>query len=94
MDHDWVKEAFSGCGKVVYVSLPRYKSSGDLRGFAFVEFETREAAAKACEVTKGFSSFDIILIMKFFYILLNFFHVYYFSYKHINIQDVKNKQSK
>jgi hypothetical protein len=35
---------------VVYVSIPHYKSTGDPKGFAFVEFETKEQAAKAIEV--------------------------------------------
>ena len=43
---------FSVCGKVVYVSLPKYRTSGDLKGFGFVEFETVEEANKACEVKK------------------------------------------
>lgn len=49
VDHEWVKRLFSACGKVVYVSLPRYKTTKDPKGFAFVEFETVEAAKKACE---------------------------------------------
>ncbi|KAL4240399.1 La-related protein 7 [Mactra antiquata] len=48
-DHDWVRRIFSSCGKVLYVSLPRYQSTGDLKGFAFVEYETIEAAQNACE---------------------------------------------
>lgn len=41
---------FTTCGDVVYVSIPRYKSSGDSKGFAFVEFEKEEQAQKAIEV--------------------------------------------
>lgn len=41
---------FGKCGNVVYVSIPHYKSTGDPKGFAFVEFETKEQAAKAIEV--------------------------------------------
>lgn len=41
---------FNKCGTVVYVSIPRYKSSGDPKGFAFVEFETPEQARNAIEV--------------------------------------------
>lgn len=48
-DHQWVKRLFSACGKVVYVSLPRYPSTGDLKGFGFVEFETVEGAEAACK---------------------------------------------
>lgn len=49
VDHVWVKRMFSTCGEVLYVSIPRYKTTGDPKGFAFVEFETVEAAKKACE---------------------------------------------
>ena len=49
-DHDSLKAEFSACGKVSRVSLPRNTAGGGntLRGFAFVEFDTPEAAAKAC----------------------------------------------
>ena len=48
-DHDWVKNHFMKFGEVLYVSLPKYKSTGDIKGFAFVEFDTEESAARACE---------------------------------------------
>lgn len=32
-----------------YISIPKYKSSGKIKGFAFVEFDTPEAALKALE---------------------------------------------
>lgn len=44
---------FGKCGNVVYISIPHYKSTGDPKGFAFVEFETKEQAAKAIEVGPG-----------------------------------------
>jgi hypothetical protein len=46
----WIERVFGKCGNVVYVSTPHYKSTGDPKGFAFVEFETKEQAAKAIEV--------------------------------------------
>lgn len=49
VDHEWVKKIFSTCGQVLYVSIPRYKSTGDPKGFAFIEFDSVEAANKACE---------------------------------------------
>ena len=49
-NHEWITSLFSSCGKVTYVSLPKYKSTGDSKGFAFVEFEDTEGARKACEV--------------------------------------------
>lgn len=50
MTHGWIDRVFSKCGTVVYVSIPRYKSSGDSKGFAFVEFEKEEEARRAIEV--------------------------------------------
>ncbi|NWR68799.1 LARP7 protein, partial [Centropus unirufus] len=49
VNHSWIKRVFGKCGNVVYVSIPRYKTSGDPKGFAFVEFETKEQAEKAIE---------------------------------------------
>ncbi|RXN33730.1 la-related 7 [Labeo rohita] len=48
--HVWLERVFSKCGNVVYVSIPRYKSTGHPKGFAFVEFETEEQAQKATEM--------------------------------------------
>ena len=50
VNHDWVRNTFAKCGQVVYVSLPKYKSTGDIKGFAFVEFDTMDAARAACFV--------------------------------------------
>ncbi|PNF30606.1 hypothetical protein B7P43_G06138 [Cryptotermes secundus] len=47
--HEWLKEVFSAYGKVAYVSLPKYRSSGKIKGFAFVEFDTPEEANKTLE---------------------------------------------
>ncbi|XP_046904966.1 la-related protein 7 isoform X2 [Hypomesus transpacificus] len=48
--HGWIERVFSKCGNVVYVSIPKYKTSGQSKGFAFVEFETEEQAQKAIEM--------------------------------------------
>ncbi|XP_026524494.1 la-related protein 7 isoform X1 [Notechis scutatus] len=49
VNHGWIERVFGKCGNVVYVSIPRYKTSKDPKGFAFVEFETKEQAEKAIE---------------------------------------------
>lgn len=56
MDHEWIKKIFCSCGPVLYVSIPKYKSTGDPKGFAFIEFGSVEAAHKACEVGKYWCS--------------------------------------
>ncbi|XP_053559536.1 la-related protein 7 isoform X2 [Bombina bombina] len=48
--HNWIERVFGKCGTVVYISVPRYKTTGDPKGFAFIEFETPEQAANAIEV--------------------------------------------
>uniref|UniRef100_A0A3Q2EAB4 La-related protein 7 n=1 Tax=Cyprinodon variegatus TaxID=28743 RepID=A0A3Q2EAB4_CYPVA len=48
--HSWIERVFTKCGNVVYVSIPRYRSTGDSKGFAFVEFEKEEQAEKAIEM--------------------------------------------
>lgn len=50
MEHEFIEKVFSRFGKVTYVSLPKFKSTGKLKGFAFVEFATKEEANKALEV--------------------------------------------
>ncbi|CAL1543264.1 unnamed protein product [Lymnaea stagnalis] len=49
-NHAWVRNIFSKCGCVVYISLPVYKTTKQIKEFAFVEFETAEEAAKACQL--------------------------------------------
>ncbi|XP_077134988.1 la-related protein 7 [Ranitomeya variabilis] len=48
--HSWIERVFGKCGTVVYISIPKYKTTGDTKGFAFIEFETPEQAAKAIEL--------------------------------------------
>lgn len=50
VDHDWLKKVFSICGKIQYISLPRYKHDNKIKGFAFIEFATAEEAERACKV--------------------------------------------
>lgn len=46
-------EAFGAAGKVVDAKVPTDRETGRPRGFAFVEFETDEAAAKSIELLNG-----------------------------------------
>ncbi|XP_057670952.1 la-related protein 7 [Diorhabda carinulata] len=46
-DHDWISNIFSDFGKVVYVSIPKYKHNKTNKGFAFVEFEDEIGAKSA-----------------------------------------------
>lgn len=48
-DHNWLKTAFSKHGQVLYVSLPRYRHNGKIKGFAFVEFSSPEEVNKVCQ---------------------------------------------
>ncbi|KAJ8008211.1 hypothetical protein DPEC_G00102450 [Dallia pectoralis] len=48
--HDWLDRVFAKCGNVVYISVPRYKTTSHSKGFAFVEFETAEQAEKSIEM--------------------------------------------
>uniref|UniRef100_A0AAZ3PAW6 Serine/arginine-rich splicing factor 2 n=1 Tax=Oncorhynchus tshawytscha TaxID=74940 RepID=A0AAZ3PAW6_ONCTS len=48
--HDWLEREFTKCENVVYLSVPRYKTTGHSKGFAFIEFETEEEAQKAVEM--------------------------------------------
>lgn len=51
-DHDSLRKMFSVFGDITYVSLPRYKSSGVIKGFAFIEFSSEDSAMKAVEYFK------------------------------------------
>lgn len=46
-------EAFSVAGRVVDAKVPTDRDTGRPRGFAFVEFESDEAAQKSIEVMNG-----------------------------------------
>ncbi|XP_078050374.1 la related protein 7 [Augochlora pura] len=45
-DHEMLSAIFSEYGTVEYVSVPRYKQTRKIKGFAFVEFDTPKSATK------------------------------------------------
>ena len=50
-DSTYVTNLLKSCGgKILYVSLPRFKKSRQLKGFAFVEFDCESVAKKACDL--------------------------------------------
>ncbi|XP_008324472.1 la-related protein 7 [Cynoglossus semilaevis] len=50
VSHSWIERVFTKCGNVVYISIPRYRTTGEPKGFAFVEFEKLEQAQRAIEM--------------------------------------------
>ena len=58
---------FEVCGKVTYVSLPRFKESRELKGFGFIEFESLEGAQAAVvrfrSHKSGTTSLSFVLIL-------------------------------
>ena len=50
---DALETVFEKYGKVVYVSLPRYKRDGKAKGFAFVQFDKAENAKNALDSLCG-----------------------------------------
>lgn len=51
VNHDLLKRIFGRCGKVCYISLPRYKTTKEIKGFAFIEFDSKQSAKNAIKVT-------------------------------------------
>jgi RNA recognition motif-containing protein len=49
-----VRDLFSSHGNVVFVKLPRYKDSGQARGFAFVDMATEEELSNIIVELNGF----------------------------------------
>jgi La-related protein 7 len=57
--HDSIKSIFSKYGKINYISLPRYKKSGKLKQFAFLEFDD---LASVQNVLQAFKKIDALLL--------------------------------
>jgi La-related protein 7 len=49
VNHEWIEKTFQEFGSVAYISLPKFKRSGQPKGFAFVEFEEEDAAKRCLE---------------------------------------------
>lgn len=52
ISHDELKKVFSEFGKVVYVSIPKYRHTHASKGFAFVEFDTPQDADETVRIFK------------------------------------------
>ena len=50
VNEDKLKELFSKCGTIKEVRLVKDKVTGQLKGFAFIDFETPEAAEAALKM--------------------------------------------
>ncbi|KAL5966707.1 La-related protein 7 [Taenia solium] len=44
---DWLRDHLKEFGLVKYINMPRFKTSGSIRGFGFVEFASKSAAERA-----------------------------------------------
>lgn len=44
-----IKAHFEQFGKICYISLPKFKTSNEFKGFAFLEFEDKSGAKQALE---------------------------------------------
>ncbi|OXU22748.1 hypothetical protein TSAR_002253 [Trichomalopsis sarcophagae] len=72
-DHEWLSSLFSEYGPVAYVSIPKFKATHKIKGFAFVEFETPDGAkkclkafrAKGCELPSQTSPTEVLSITTF-----------------------------
>jgi len=56
-----LKDLFGPFGRVVRIFLAKDKYTGQSKGFAFVSFESREAASKAIAAVNGFGYANLIL---------------------------------
>lgn len=50
IDNQKIRKQFEEFGKVTYISLPKFKTTNQLKGFAFIEYDQKSDAKKAIEV--------------------------------------------
>lgn len=50
INHEQLTSIFRRAGKIRHVSLPKFKNSKNHKGFAFIEYSTKEEAQKAIEM--------------------------------------------
>jgi len=58
---DQIKKYFSQFGRVIKVRLARSKSTGNHKGYGFVEFESKEVAEIAAEAMNNYLMFNKVL---------------------------------
>lgn len=52
--HETVRQQFKQFGNIAYISLPRYRTSGRIKEFAFIEFEEKGSVAKCINAFRQF----------------------------------------
>lgn len=60
-----MRDMFERWGRVTRVFLAKDRETGRAKGFAFVSFQDRSDAAKACEKMDGFGYNNLILRVEF-----------------------------
>lgn len=52
ISNDKLKKLFKSFGEISYISLPKFKSSFQSKGFAFIEFKEKSSAKNALKVSR------------------------------------------
>ncbi|ANB13026.1 Tif35p [Sugiyamaella lignohabitans] len=62
---DELRHLFGRMGRIVRCHLVRDRETGRNRGFAFVSYETRDVAERACEKLNGYAFDNLIMHVEF-----------------------------
>ena len=62
ISNDNLKKMFDSFGEISYISLPKFKSTSQSKGFAFIEFKQKSSAKNAVKVKLLFNTFGIFKI--------------------------------